>query len=121
MEVSNILKDRMAKLPALLSVSKGDFIKKIGITRSSYSSLINGKTSPSFKTCKLLLKEYPVNPYWFFFGHGNALISQESHQRMMLEHPESDQTLTGLQEQINELRKMMLDYTARLEALEKRS
>ena len=40
---------------------------------------------------------------------------------MMLEYPESDQTLTGLQEQINELRRMMLDYTARLEALENRS
>ena len=111
----------MNKLPALLDVSKGEFLSKIDITRASYSRLTSGKTSPSFKTCKLLLKEYPVNPYWFFFGHGDALISQESHQRLMLEHPESDQTLSGLQEQINELRKMMLDYTARLEALENRS
>lgn len=115
------LKDRFEKLPSLLNVRIQAFIDSVKITRQTYGRLRSGKSKPSFDTCKLVLEKYPVNPYWFFFGHGNALISQESHQRMMLEHPESDQTLTGLQEQINELRKMMLDYTARLEALEKRS
>lgn len=115
------LDDRLKQLPPLLGVSKGEFVEKIGITRASYSSLTTGKSKPSFKTCKLLLQEYPVNPYWFFFGHGTALISQESHQRMMLEHPQSDQTLSGLQAQIEELRKVLLDHTARLDRLEKDS
>lgn len=117
----NNLGSRWKQLPSLLGVSKADFVDKLDISRASYSGLTTGKSKPSFKTCLLLLKEYPVNPYWFFFGHGNALISLESHQRMMLEHPESDQTLTGLQEQINELRRMILDYTARIEVLESRS
>ena len=115
------LKERFEKLPDLLKVNIQEFIDSIDITRQTYGRLRSGQSNPSFKTCKLLLQEYPVNPYWFFFGHGAALISQESHQRMMLEHPQSDQTLSGLQAQIEELRKVLLDHTARLDRLEKDS
>ena len=64
--------DRIYSLRKDLGLSQGAFGEKIGIKKSSVSSMEKNKSNPSEQTIKSICREFNVNYSWLVTGSGEV-------------------------------------------------
>ena len=76
--------DRIHSLRKGLGISQGEFGSKIGIKKSSVSSMEKNKSNPSTQTIKLICVEFNVNYDWLVNGVGDIFIKNNNsiHERI---------------------------------------
>ncbi len=69
--------DRIYYLRKELNLSQEAFGNKIGIKKSSMSSIEKNKSNPSEQTIKFICKEFNVNYSWLMNGTGDIFLETE--------------------------------------------
>ncbi len=67
------MKDRIKELRKSLDLSQEAFGKKLGVTKSSVSSMESGRFNVTDTTIKLICSEFDVNESWLRSGDGPML------------------------------------------------
>jgi len=95
--ISKNFANRLKSVMEYLSLDKrkqGYFAKKIGVSPSYFSEVINLKSGPSFKLLFGIAKEFPgINVKWLLTGEGEMLVD-ENHV-IVDEDPEIAELLEG--------------------------
>ena len=69
--------DRIYSLRKDLGLSQGAFGEKIGIKKSSVSSMEKNKSNPSEQTIKSICREFNVNYSWLVTGSGEVFLKTD--------------------------------------------
>lgn len=69
--------DRIYSLRKDLRLSQGAFGEKIGIKKSSVSSMEKNKSNPSEQTIKSICREFNVNYSWLVTGSGEVFLKTD--------------------------------------------
>lgn len=69
--------DRIYSLRKDLGLSQGTFGEKIGIKKSSVSSMEKNKSNPSEQTIKSICREFNVNYSWLVTGSGEVFLKTD--------------------------------------------
>ena len=72
-----LIGDRILQLRKELSLTQEEFGNKIGIKKSSMSSIEKNKSNPSEQTIKFICKEFNVNYDWLVDGKGEIFIDTD--------------------------------------------
>ena len=72
-----LIGDRILQLRKELSLTQEEFGNKIGIKKSSMSSIEKNKSNPSEQTIKFICKEFNVNYGWLVDGKGEIFIDTD--------------------------------------------
>lgn len=84
------INERIKEVRKRLGYTLERFGEKIGITKSSLSTIESGKTNPGTQTILLICKEYKVNKEWLLYGKGD-----------MFETSAQSEALNALKEEYN--------------------
>ena len=76
--------DRVFFLRKQLNLSQESFGKRIGIKKSSMSSIEKNKSNPSNQTIKLICNEFNVSYNWLVDGDGDIFIEDDESTIEML-------------------------------------
>jgi len=69
------VKERIRQLRKKLGLTQEEFGSRLGITKSSISTMENGKSKPSDQTICFMCREFGVNETWLRTGKGDMLQS----------------------------------------------
>ena len=65
------MNERIKELRKSLGLTGADFGNRIGITKSSVSTIESGRSNPSEQTIRSICREYGVNEVWLRTGEGD--------------------------------------------------
>lgn len=77
------MKDKIKSYMNYLGVSAAQLADKIGVQRSSFSHILNGRNKPSADFISKLLEVYPdLNANWLLGNADNMLLSQRTKNKV---------------------------------------
>jgi repressor LexA len=72
------VKDRLEQLMQVLGIkSQTEFARRVGVSRTTITEILNGKNTPSLSTINLISKTFNVNPEWLKTGKGEMFLKNE--------------------------------------------
>ena len=72
------VKDRLEQLMQVLGIkSQTEFARRVGVSRTTITEILNGKNTPSLSTLNLISKTFNVNPEWLKTGQGEMFLKEE--------------------------------------------
>jgi len=100
-----------------LELNPNQLAKKLGITRPTVHSILNGSSLPSAKVLMPLIENYPnVNLNWLLSGKGEMLIDEN---QVILSKDHLNRLADSLERENNMLRKEINGLAEELERIQK--
>lgn len=64
------MKNRICAVRKNFKLTQAEFGERLGTSRDAISNIEQGRVEPSAMICKLVCREFNVNPYWLETGSG---------------------------------------------------
>ena len=64
------MKNRICAVRKNFKLTQAEFGERLGTSRDAISNIEQGRVEPSSMICKLVCREFNVNPYWLETGNG---------------------------------------------------
>lgn len=77
--------NRLKELLKLLNLTQTEFASELGLTQSTISGIISGKSQLTKITAFLIEKTYGISSEWLLYGTGEMRVSQTEEERQVQE------------------------------------
>jgi len=71
------MNERIKNLRKALSLTGAEFGERIGITKSSVSTIESGRSNPSEQTIRSICREFGANEVWLRTGEGDPFLATD--------------------------------------------
>lgn len=102
------MKDRIKELRRALDLTQDEFGGRIGITKSSISTMESGRSNPSEQTLRSMCREFGASYLWLTTGEGPMF---ENGDDVAALHVMVDQVMASENERVKQIFKNLGDFT----------
>ena len=102
------MKDRIKELRRALDLTQDEFGGRIGITKSSISTMESGRSNPSEQTLRSMCREFGASYVWLTTGEGSMF---ENGDDVAALHVMVDQVMASENERVKQIFKNLGDFT----------
>lgn len=102
------MKDRIKELRRALDLTQDEFGGRIGITKSSISTMESGRSNPSEQTLRSMCREFGVSYLWLTTGEGSMFENGSDDAAL---HVMVDRVMASENERVKQIFKNLGDFT----------
>lgn len=102
------MKDRIKELRRALDLTQDEFGGRIGITKSSISTMESGRSNPSEQTLRSMCREFGASYLWLTTGEGSMFENGSDDAAL---HVMVDRVMASENERIKQIFKNLGDFT----------
>ena len=102
------MKDRIKELRRALDLTQDEFGGRIGITKSSISTMESGRSNPSEQTLRSMCREFGASYLWLTTGEGPMFENGNDDAAL---HVMVDRIMASENERVKQLFKNLGDFT----------
>ena len=102
------MNDRIKELRRTLDLTQDEFGGRIGITKSSISTMESGRSNPSEQTLRSMCREFGASYLWLTTGEGPMF---ENGDDVAALHVMVDQVMASENERVKQIFKNLGDFT----------
>lgn len=102
------MKDRIKQLRQALGLTQDELGSRIGITKSSISTMESGRSNPSEQTLRSMCREFGASYLWLTTGEGSMFEDGEAAAL----HVMIDRVLASENDRVKAIFKGLSDFTA---------
>lgn len=102
------MKDRIKELRRVLDLTQDEFGGRIGITKSSISTMESGRSNPSEQTLRSMCREFGASYLWLTTGEGPMFESGSDDAAL---HVMVDRVMASENERVKQIFKNLGDFT----------
>lgn len=102
------MKDRIKELRRALDLTQDEFGGRIGITKSSISTMESGRSNPSEQTLRSMCREFGASYLWLTTGEGPMFENGNDDAAL---HVMVDRVMASENERVKQIFKNLGDFT----------
>lgn len=102
------MKDRIKELRRALDLTQDEFGGRIGITKSSISTMESGRSNPSEQTLRSMCREFGASYLWLTTGEGSMFENGSDDAAL---HVMVDRVMASENERVKQIFKNLGDFT----------
>lgn len=102
------MKDRIKELRRALDLTQDEFGGRIGITKSSISTMESGRSNPSEQTLRSMCREFGASYVWLTTGEGSMFENGGDDAAL---HVMVDRVMASENERVKQIFKNLGDFT----------
>lgn len=102
------MKDRIKELRRALDLTQDEFGGRIGITKSSISTMESGRSNPSEQTLRSMCREFGASYLWLTTGEGSMFENGSDDAAL---HVMVDRIMSSENERVKQIFKNLGDFT----------
>ena len=102
------MKDRIKELRRALDLTQDEFGGRIGITKSSISTMESGRSNPSEQTLRSMCREFGASYVWLTTGEGSMFENGGDDAAL---HIMVDRVMASENERVKQIFKNLGDFT----------
>jgi transcriptional regulator with XRE-family HTH domain len=102
------VKDRIKELRRALDLTQDEFGGRIGITKSSISTMESGRSNPSEQTLRSMCREFGASYLWLTTGEGSMFENGNDDAAL---HVMVDRVMASENERVKQIFKNLGDFT----------
>ena len=102
------MKDRIKELRRVLDLTQDEFGGRIGITKSSISTMESGRSNPSEQTLRSMCREFGASYLWLTTGEGFMFENGSDDAAL---HVMVDRVMASENERVKQIFKNLGDFT----------
>ena len=103
-----LTKDRIKELRRALDLTQDEFGGRIGITKSSISTMESGRSNPSEQTLRSMCREYGASYLWLTTGEGSMFENGNDDAAL---HVMIDRVMASENDRVKQIFKNLGDFT----------